>query len=130
MQTKSTPTNAINWFEIPVANLDRAAAFYTTVIGRPLKHEVFGGVPHAMFATAETKTTVTGALIEDATRPRGAGVTIYLDVAGVQAAVERALAAGGKVIQPTTDIGPFGTIALIADLDGNVVGVHTEAVAS
>jgi predicted enzyme related to lactoylglutathione lyase len=126
MQNKSAPTNALTWFEIPVANLDRAAAFYTKLVARPLKHEVFGGVPHAMFATAETKTTVTGALVEDAKRPRGAGVTIYLDVDGVQAAVDRAVAAGGKVIQPTTDIGPFGTIALIADLDGNVVGVHTE----
>jgi predicted enzyme related to lactoylglutathione lyase len=126
MQNNSTPTNAITWFEIPVANLDRAAAFYSKVVGRPLKHEVFGGVPHAMFATAETKTTVTGALVEDAKRPRGAGVTIYLDVDGVQAAVDRAVAAGGKIVQPTTDIGPFGTVALIADLDGNVVGVHTE----
>jgi len=38
---------------------------------------------------------------------------------------DRAVAAGGKVVQPTTDLGPHGTIALIRDLDGNVVGIHT-----
>jgi predicted enzyme related to lactoylglutathione lyase len=53
------------------------------------------------------------------------GVTIYLDVAAVQPAVDRAVAAGGKIVDPVTDIGPFGTIALIGDSDGNVVGVHT-----
>jgi uncharacterized protein len=115
--------HAINWFEIPVRDLGKAAAFYGDVLGRPLSQEVFGGIPHAMFAT--TGDAITGALIQDPHREPGAiGVTIYLDVAVVQPAVERAVAAGGKVVQPTTDIGPHGIIALIADRDGNVVGLH------
>jgi predicted enzyme related to lactoylglutathione lyase len=116
--------HAINWFEIPVRNLSKSASFYGAVIGRPLSQEVFGGIPHAMFATTGPE-AITGALVEDPKRePGNRGVTIYLDVTAVQPAVERALAAGGKIVQPFTDIGPHGTIALIADRDGNVVGLH------
>jgi predicted enzyme related to lactoylglutathione lyase len=116
--------NAINWFEIPVRDLGKAASFYSAVIGRPLSQEVFGGVPHAMFA-AGGEHAVTGALIEDPKREPGAsGVTIYLDVSAVQPAVDRAVAAGGKVVQPFTDIGEHGTVARIADKDGNVIGLH------
>jgi uncharacterized protein len=121
--------HSINWFEIPVRNLAKSAAYYGEVLGRPLKQEVFGGIPHAIFA-ATGDTAVTGALIEDAKRePAAGGVTIYLDVTAVQPAVDRAIKAGGKLVQPLTDIGPNGTYALIRDLDGNVFGIHTTKVA-
>jgi predicted enzyme related to lactoylglutathione lyase len=126
MQNNPIPPNAISWFEIPVTNMKRSAELYARVIGRDLKLEDFGGVPHAVFSVSQTDVAVTGALVEDASRSRGAGVTIYLAVASVPAALDRAVAAGAKVVQPATDIGPFGTIALLADLDGNVVGIHTE----
>jgi predicted enzyme related to lactoylglutathione lyase len=122
----SVPPNAITWFEIPVTDLKRSTELYTRLIGRELKLEDFGGVPHAVFTVSQTDVAVTGALVEDASRSRGAGVTIYLAVASVPAALERGVAAGAKVVQPVTDIGPFGTIALLADLDGNVIGIHTE----
>jgi hypothetical protein len=116
--------HAINWFEIPVRNLGKAASFYSTVIGRPLSQVEFGGIPHAMFATTGER-SITGALVEDPKREPGLrGVTIYLDVAAVQPAVDRAVAAGGRLVQPFTDLGPYGTSALIADGDGNVVGLH------
>ncbi len=122
----SVPPNAITWFEIPVTDLKRSAELYARMLGRDLKLEDFGGVPHAVFTVSRTDIAVTGALVEDASRSRGAGVTIYLAVASVPAALDRAVAAGAKVVRPVTDIGPFGTIALLADLDGNVVGIHTE----
>jgi predicted enzyme related to lactoylglutathione lyase len=122
----SVPPNAITWFEIPVTNMKRSAELYARMIGRDLKVEDFGGVPHAVFTVSQTDVAVTGALVEDSSRSRGAGVTIYLPVASVPAALARAVAAGAKVVKPVTDIGPFGTIALLADLDGNVVGIHTE----
>jgi len=124
MQNNTSTKHSINWFEIPVRDLAKAAAYYGDVLGRPLKQEVFGGIPHAIFA-AEGDTAVTGALIEDAKRaPVAGGVTLYLDVSAVQPAVERAVKAGGKVVQPLTDIGPHGTYALVADRDGNIVGLH------
>ena len=115
--------NRVTWFEIPVANLDRASALYAAALGFEIKREVFFGVPHAVFNAAG----VTGALISDPGRaPRpGTGTVAYLLAEdGVPATLARAVAAGARVVQPTTDIGPFGTIAQIEDLDGNVVGLH------
>jgi predicted enzyme related to lactoylglutathione lyase len=116
-------SNAINWFEIPVRDIDKAAAFYGAVLGAALKREDFFGTPHAIFMAEG----VGGALIQDARRPpASAGSTVYLHAPdGVSACLARAIEAGGKVVQPATAIGPFGTIGLFADLDGNVVGVHT-----
>lgn len=118
--------HSINWFEIPVRDMAKAVRFYSEVIGRPL-HEMAGvnGVPHGIFPS-EGADAVSGALILDPKRAPGAtGVTIYLGVAAVTPAVERASKAGGKVVQPLTDLGEHGTYALVADLDGNVIGLHT-----
>ena len=41
--------NALDWFEIPTADLERAIRFYESVLAVSLKREVFGGVPMAMF---------------------------------------------------------------------------------
>ena len=35
--------------------------------------------------------------------------------------------AGGKVVMPRTEIGPQGSIAVMADTEGNQVGLHQEA---
>lgn len=119
--------NAINWFEIPTRDLDKAARFYEAVLGGPIKREVFGGVPHGVLAADQD--AVTGALIADPKRsPGGSGALIYLDCRdGVPAVVERAEKAGAKVVLPVTSIGPFGWIAVIRDLDGNEIGLHAEA---
>jgi predicted enzyme related to lactoylglutathione lyase len=119
----------INWFEIPVTNIDKAAALYAAVLGVELKREDFFGVPHAVFLKGD-QDGVTGTLISDPKRApsKGVGTVVYLHAKdGVAACLARATTAGAKVVQPTTAIGPFGTIALIEDLDGNVVGLHAPA---
>jgi predicted enzyme related to lactoylglutathione lyase len=47
-------SHAINWFEIPVTDLDRAMAFCATVTGRKLQRMDMGlpGQEEAMFETA------------------------------------------------------------------------------
>ena len=116
----------ISWFEIPVTDLEKSAALYGKALGIEIKREVLFGVPHAILMAEQD--AVTGTLISDPKRaPRqGVGTVVYLYVAdGVAPALARAVAAGAKVVQPTTDIAPFGEIALIEDFDGNVVGLHT-----
>lgn len=34
--------NALNWFEIPVSNLDRAQRFYATLLGTTSRRETMG----------------------------------------------------------------------------------------
>jgi predicted enzyme related to lactoylglutathione lyase len=125
--TSSARINNVNWFEIAVSDLDRSAALYEAALDTKLKRDTFMEVPHAMFPC---KDGAIGALITDPKRPPqgGASTVIYLRVDDVGHAVSRAAEAGAKIVQPLTSIGPMGWIALFADFDGNIVGLHAEAV--
>jgi len=119
--------NSINWFEIPARNMDTAVAFYEKTLGVTLRREVFGGDPHAVFPYDKDAQGVTGALVSRPQLTPGAtGVLIYLDAPdGVKACLARAKSAGGKELAPHTPIGEFGFIAVVADLEGNAVGLHS-----
>jgi len=122
----SAPKTIVNWFEIPVSNIEKAAKLYEAMLDTKLPITDFGGVPHAVMANSDRSCT-SGALISDPKRlpVRGSGTVVYLHATdGVARCVSRAVEAGAKVIQPRTDIGPHGAIALVEDLDGNVIGLH------
>lgn len=121
--------SAINWFEIPTAQLDQAQAFYEAVLQRPMRREAFGPSELAVFGYE--KPGVGGALMMGPTAPVPAsgGVLIYLDVsAPLDAALARVESAGGQVAVPRQSLPPgMGCIAQIVDLDGNRVGLHAPA---
>jgi predicted enzyme related to lactoylglutathione lyase len=121
--------NAINWFEIPAANFDRAVAFYSAILGAPIHKGEFGGVPHGFFPADEGG--VAGAIIAAATvpgsdaNPGHAGPVLYLNAGGqLEAIVARVEAAGGQVLTPPTPIPPQGAVAVFRDSEGNRVGLH------
>ncbi len=127
--TNPKPYNAINWFEIPTRDMDRAVAFYERTLALTLKREIFGGMPHAVFPSQcpEGGTSVAGAIVADGPHltPGTAGTVVYLACGdGVAAALARATAAGAKVVLPHMGIGENGFIAIVDDLDGNRVGLH------
>jgi predicted enzyme related to lactoylglutathione lyase len=119
--------NSINWFEIPAGDMDKAVAFYEKTLGVTLDRMVFGEEPHAMFPVEKDGQGVTGALVGRKGAKAGpGGVVIYLDAPdGVTACLARAKAAGGKEVLPHTAIGEHGFCAVIADLEGNHVGLHS-----
>ncbi|CAN5804509.1 VOC family protein [soil metagenome] len=124
---ESISTNVVNWFEIPVSNLAASTRLYEAMLDTKLRLSDFGGVPHAVL-TNQDHSCVSGALIADPKRPPrgGSSTVIYLDAKdGVAQCLSRAVEAGAKVVQPVTSIGEQGTIALIEDLDGNVIGLHS-----
>ncbi len=56
-----------------------------------------------------------------------AGVTVYIEVDDLEAALERVARLGGSTVQEITTIPGMVTMALFADPEGNVVGlVHSE----
>ncbi|MDM0013763.1 VOC family protein [Variovorax sp. J22P168] len=122
-------TTTINWFEIPVADLGRAQAFYEKVLGRAMKREDMGGEPMAIFAYQEPATG--GCLVVGGTRtaPAGSGVRIYLDCTpSIDAALSRVAAAGGQVATPKTALpADMGYFAVLRDTEGNEVGLHALA---
>ena len=117
--------HAIHWFEIPVADLDRAVDFYEQILGEKLRREDFGGRPMAIFPYEEGP-GVGGALITDpARKPSRDGVLPYLNTTGrLDTALALVPTARGEVILPKTDIGGPGYIAVIRDTEGNLIGLH------
>jgi predicted enzyme related to lactoylglutathione lyase len=126
--TNSPSIKVVNWFDIPVTDIGKAAALYSAMLDRKLELSSFGGVAHALFPHGG-ENCVSGALVSDAKRPPrpGSGTIIYLAATdGIARCLARAVEAGAKVVQPETSIAPHGSIALIEDLDGNVIGLHEE----
>ncbi len=122
-------SNAINWFEIPAADFERAVAFYSAVLGRPVQRREFLGVPHGFFPASPG--AATGAIIARQVVAGGepqagpGGTLIYLNAGDeIAAMVGRVAAAGGEVLTPPTPIGPQGQIAIFRDSEGNRVGLH------
>ena len=120
--------NPVCWFDLHVADLDRAAAFYERVLAQPLTPLPAQWGRQAAFAGDPAAPNAGGALVE---RPELAGqsgsTVVYFacDDCAVEAA--RAAEAGGAIAQPKTAIGEFGFVALIRDPDGNTVGLHSRA---
>ena len=118
--------HAISWFEMAVVDFDRALRFYSTILGTSLTEVSVGDARVAMFPS-DPATGIGGSFtVLPGVQPGFAGTLIYLNVDGELAAVlERIPAAGGKVIRPPVSLGEQGATAVIADTEGNIVGLHS-----
>ena len=126
----TTPQNAIDWFEIPVRNLDRAQAFYETLLATTLRREAAGPQKTlAVFGYGET--SVGGCLMagEGTPEPSLDGTLIYLNAEpSLDAVLARVEAAGGRITTPKVQLPDgMGCFAHIADTEGNRVGLHAQA---
>jgi uncharacterized protein len=116
--------NIINWFEIPVSDLTRAAAFYEQAMQISLRYEKMEGAEMAVFPHEETATG--GALVKfDHFSPSAEGCIIYLHTPNLNSTLERIATAGGEcVFGPLVLPKGIGTIALFTDSEGNRIGLH------
>ena len=121
--------HAVNWFEIPVRDLDRAQAFYEQLLGLTLKREAMG--PEQMAILPGDGDAVHGCLNlgAEAVAPSSAGTRVYLNAEpSLDAALARVAAAGGRVTTPKVVLPDgMGCFAHVADTEGNVVGLHAMA---
>ena len=121
--------NIIVWADIPVADLDRARKFYSAVLQADI--EMMPGMDSVALLPGDPMSgDVSGDLVKREDYPPGAGgVTIYFDSKGdPEGMVERAVAAGGKVLMPVTSMGDMvGFIGFFEDSEGNRIGVHKPA---
>ena len=121
-------SHAINWFEIPVADLDRAMHFYATVTGRQLQRMDFGvpGQQEAVVETADASER-TGALVQGPQMaPSRTGSVLYLHIEDdLDACLQRVTSAGGSVALGKTALPEgMGCFAQVFDTEGNRVGLH------
>lgn len=119
--------NAINWFEIPTANFERAIAFYEKIFAAKLTlNASFPGMRMAVFPYAQPG--IGGCLFEfEQARPHADGVRIYLNGGDNLATIlDRVHAAGGQIVMPKTLINAeIGYIGMFNDSEGNIVGLHS-----
>lgn len=121
--------NAVNWFEIPVKNYERAKNFYAKVLGTNIidNHMPEKSMKYGIFSHQENGNGVGGAIIEAADfEPSTQGSTVYLnggDDLGLP--LMRVEHNGGKIVMPKTNIGDHGFIAQFLDTEGNRVALHS-----
>jgi len=119
--------NAINWFEIPVKDLNRAKAFYETLLGSEMHVMEAMGMKSAFFDFDMQDAGIGGCIIQGkGYEPSEIGALVYLnggeDLSIPLARVEEA---GGKIVLPKTAIGENGYMAYFMDPEGNKVGLHS-----
>jgi predicted enzyme related to lactoylglutathione lyase len=118
--------NAINWFEIPAKNLDRACSFYSSVFNTDIHREEIAGVKMGFLPHGQDE--VGGALVEgEGYVPSESGPLVYLnggnDLADPLSRVE---SSGGSLLMPKTKVSDeVGYIAIIKDCEGNKVAFHS-----
>ena len=117
--------NRAVWFDIPVRDLDRAAAFYAAVLAIKVDKVSAGSMT---FCVLEHEQGNGGCLVQaDANAAPGAGVLLYLNAEGrIRDAVGRVGALGGEVLEDTHPIGPHGFRAIVRDSEGNRIALHSE----
>ncbi len=122
-------TNAVNWFEIPVSDYERAKKFYSAVIGEEIvdHHMEEKNMKYGIFPYHMESNKVGGALVQmEGMKPSMDGSTVYLNGGDdLSVPLSRIEAAGGKILMPKTDIQENGFIALFTDTEGNKVALHS-----
>lgn len=119
--------DALNWFEIPTLDFERARTFYARIFDyempvMTMDSNLMGFLPH------EQGTGVGGAIVHgDGNVPSREGTLIYLNGgADLNTVLGRVEEAGGQILVPKTDIGSgMGFFALFLDTEGNRLGLHS-----
>ena len=118
--------NAINWFEIPALDLERAFQFYSSVLNGNVRKGTFGDGDLILFNVPfNTGEAVGGSIVvRSDLKPNTMGALIYLNAFGkLSEAVSKVEQAGGQVLVPEIQLDKFGFSAIIIDTEGNKIGL-------
>ena len=120
----------VNWFEIPVTDLERAKNFYQKVLSVTLEDldmEAGKGAKLALFPMPkEGELGTPGALVlSENYVPSDKGTVVYLSCEDLNVEAEKVEVNGGKIVFPKMSIGENGFIAHFIDTEGNRVALHS-----
>lgn len=119
--------NPVGWFDIYVADLERAKAFYEAVFNTQLVDLPNEWGKQSFFPFSHESVNISGALVEKENKfADGNNTIVYFTSDDCVTEESRVEKAGGKVIKPKTAIGEFGFISLITDTEGNTIGLHSQ----
>ena len=108
--------NPITWFEIIGPDAAALHRFYRDALGWKLTPPVKEMGNYSMVTDHEPG--IGGGIGEGPTR-----VSVYLETSEPQRLLDKALAAGARLLMPVTTITPDTTIAMFTDPAGNTVGL-------
>ena len=123
----ATQNNVVGWFEIHVADMARARAFYQQVIQREMS-DLPGSPDMQMcaFNWLDSAQGASGALVKsDSMRPGVGGTMVYFSCDDCAVEASRVPGAGGRLLQPKMSIDQYGFIAIAQDTEGNIFGLHS-----
>lgn len=119
-------TNPVNWFDIHVANLDNAKAFYQSVFNIQLEDFPPQWGKQSAFPSERDGMNISGALVEKTDFSGSCNNTVvYFESQDCLTEESRVVAAGGEILQSKMSIGEFGFVSRIKDVDGNIIGLHS-----
>ncbi len=123
MPSASNPAPVVH-FEIGCQDLEQANAFYGALFGW---QTVEGGPNSAMLTNlgpfAESKTEGIGGHFTSLGHEPHQYVTVYAQVADIDAIAAKAEQLGGKVVVPKQEVPGMGHFAWISDPEGNIIGL-------
>lgn len=119
--------NPVRWFEIYVADMHRAKAFYERTFGfhfSPMDTSSWD-VEMWSISTSENGRSFGSLVWMRGLTPSGVSSVIYF--ASEDCAREERLAAavGGTIHKNKFAIGQYGFMSLIRDTEGNLIGIHS-----
>jgi uncharacterized protein len=131
MNTRIINTHALNWFEIPVSDFDRAKKFYETIFNYQMPESQMGPARMGFLLYDFQNGGRGGAIVHypEFHQPSANGTLVYLNCdPDLSWTLEKVTGAGGKILAEKKSIDPdqqLGFWALIQDTEGNRVALHS-----
>ena len=114
--------NPIVHFEIAAKDIERCRAFYASVFGWPINAD--NPMNYALASTKEGDLGIDGGFYQAPDEGDRPGVRIYAQVESLEATLQKAVAAGGTVVNPGFDLPAVGIrLGGFLDPEGNFFGV-------
>lgn len=121
-----TTQHAVNWFEIPSVDFERAVKFYSNILDAEMPITRMGEIDMAFFPMSEDGVGGSVVFYPEA-KPSTDGPLVYLNGGDdLSTVLDRVENAGGKVVLPKTEITPeIGYCAIFIDSEGNRLALHS-----
>jgi predicted enzyme related to lactoylglutathione lyase len=118
--------NPVGWFEIYVQDMERAKAFYESVLSVTFSRINSPGIEMWGFPSATENPGTSGSLVKMPGFPSGGNSTlVYFTCEDCGVEGGRVVPAGGRIQRDKTSIGQYGFIVLAYDTEGNMFGLHS-----
>ncbi len=124
MADYNADNNRAVWFDIPVSDLGRAQKFYESVLDIKIFRDKFETFE---FCVLDHENGNGGCLVPNANEiSSDKGILVYMNVNGrIRDAMDKVAKNGGKVVEPTHQIGQHGFRSIILDSEGNRIVLHS-----